>query len=59
MEKMETAQRLVGCSFGVNGVPFWGKLKAPFKHHFRVYSLGLQNRNQMQDALEASLVQAP
>ena len=28
MEQMETAQRLAGCSFGVNGVPFWGKLRA-------------------------------
>ena len=28
MEQMETAQRLTGCSFGVSGVPFWGKLKA-------------------------------
>ncbi len=26
--KMETAQRLAGCSFGVGGVPFWGKLRA-------------------------------
>ena len=25
---METAQRLAGCSFGVSGVPFWGKLRA-------------------------------
>ncbi len=28
MEQMETAQRLAGCSFGVGGVPFWGKLRA-------------------------------
>ena len=28
MEQMETVQRLAGCSFGVGGVPFWGKLKA-------------------------------
>ena len=28
MEQMQTAQRLAGGSFGVNGVPFWGKLKA-------------------------------
>ena len=28
MEQMETARRLVGCSFAVNGVPFWGKLRA-------------------------------
>ena len=29
MEQMETAQRLAGRFFGVSGVPFWGKLKAP------------------------------
>ena len=28
MEQMETAQRLAGCSFAVNGVSFRGKLKA-------------------------------
>ncbi len=28
MEQMETAQRLAGCSFGVGGVAFWGKLRA-------------------------------
>ena len=28
MEQVETVQRLAGCSFGVGGVPFWGKLKA-------------------------------
>ncbi len=28
MEQMETAPRLAGCSFGVGGVPFWGKLRA-------------------------------
>ena len=28
MEQIETAQRLAGCSFGVSGVPFWGKLRA-------------------------------
>ena len=28
MEQMETVQRLAGCSFGVGGVPFWGKLRA-------------------------------
>ena len=31
MEQMETSQRLAGCSFGVGGVPLWGKLKAPMK----------------------------
>ncbi len=28
MEQTETAQRLAGRSFGVGGVPFWGKLRA-------------------------------
>ena len=28
MEQLETAQRLADCSFGVNGVRFWGKPKA-------------------------------
>ena len=28
MEQMETAPRLAGRSFAVNGVPFWGKLRA-------------------------------
>ncbi len=28
MEQMETTSRLDGCSFGVGGVPFWGKLRA-------------------------------
>ena len=28
MEQMETVRRLAGCSFAVNGVPLWGKLKA-------------------------------
>ncbi len=28
MEQVETAQRLAGCPFGVDGVPFWGKLRA-------------------------------
>ena len=28
IEKVETARRLAGCSFGVSGVPLWDKLKA-------------------------------
>ena len=31
MKQMETAQRLAGRSFGVGGVPFWGKLRASMK----------------------------
>ena len=28
MEQVETAQRLAGSSFGISGVPLWGKLRA-------------------------------
>ena len=28
MEQVETALRLAGRSFGIGGVPFWGKLRA-------------------------------
>ncbi len=41
MEPMETAQRLDGGSFGVGGVPFRGKLKAPEMDEQRVSRLGL------------------
>ncbi len=40
MEQMETAQRLAGCSFGVGGVPFWGKLKARISIEVRVAAGG-------------------
>ena len=50
IEQVETAPRLAGRSFGVGGVPFWGKLKAsnPFERlatlHYLDYS---QPRNRV------------
>ena len=46
MKRMETALRLAGCSFGVGGVPFWGKLRASMEqmetaHRLAARSLGV------------------
>ena len=29
MQQVEAVYQFASCSFGVGGVPFWGKLKAP------------------------------
>ena len=40
MEQMETAQRLASCSFGVSGVPFWGKLRASIQEKVALFLQG-------------------